>query len=297
MKTKPIKGWAPLIERRILTALDKVEARVCGASMPAPLPWPGLQLGLGGGLWPGLYVIGAVPGAGKTQLTVQIAVHAARKGVPVLFIQMDVPEDEMLIRLYSAIVGVHWSRVWLGDDRAGLTELQGAGKAPGLPIRLWLPEKPPTIAELEEAVCTFVDRHSTEMVNNPALVVVDYLQRLSGTGSDAKQRVSEAASVAGNIARNNNVAMVMISSVARVDYDSSRAKHDPSHFIGGAKESGDVEYAADAVIRMLVEGTRKDGTKKVTLAVAKNRHGLTGYYSLIFDGSSFKEPAPKRPLT
>ena len=59
------------------------------ASRRVSTGFPELDRSLGGGLANGLYVLGAVPGLGKSTLALQIACHLSGQGIPVLYFALE----------------------------------------------------------------------------------------------------------------------------------------------------------------------------------------------------------------
>ena len=61
----------------IASALARIEARRSKRERPVATPWNGVNEALGGGLWPGFYVLVGGTGAGKSQWALQLGLHAA----------------------------------------------------------------------------------------------------------------------------------------------------------------------------------------------------------------------------
>ena len=76
---------APTVGALAGEAFDRMRRRASGAERALPLPWSSVTDALGGGLWSGLHVVVGSTGAGKSQLTLQMALHAAEQGIPVLY--------------------------------------------------------------------------------------------------------------------------------------------------------------------------------------------------------------------
>jgi hypothetical protein len=86
--------------------------------------------------------------------------------------------------------------------------------------------------------------------------------------------------------------MLVVSSVSRAYYgiqrqESMRKADDPSVYLAAAKESGDVDYAAAVVVHLDVLPVEPGVDHRVArLAVAKSRHGRTGFVGARFYGAS-----------
>ena len=115
-----------------------------------------------------------------------------------------------------------------------------------------------------------------------AVVVVDFLQRLAtsatvaGRGAgldDMRGRVGLLSQQLRTLALETGAHIWAISSTNRAAYDTDKAK--PG--LASGRESGDIEFAADAV--MTLAPGNSDGLSQTTdplmLSVVKNRHGET----------------------
>lgn len=73
-----------------------------------PLPWPSLEKTLGGPLSPGLHILSGASGAGKTQLALQLALHAAQNGVATHFSSGFLSPDEAQARATGILLRQPW---------------------------------------------------------------------------------------------------------------------------------------------------------------------------------------------
>jgi hypothetical protein len=129
------------------------------------------------------------------------------------------------------------------------------------------------------------------------LVIVDYMQDLArGTDErNVRTKIGSIASKLRSMAQRIDCPMVAVSSVSRAYYASAkqqamRAADDPTVYLAAAKESGDVDYASAAVIFVdtdeAVQGEGAERHRLARLAVAKSRHGETGFVGARFFGAS-----------
>jgi replicative DNA helicase len=73
---------------------------MAGTKASVPLPWPQMNLTLGGGLRNGeLVLLAAGTSAGKTAAAAQIALHAARKGIGVAMFSLEMQNEDNLMRM------------------------------------------------------------------------------------------------------------------------------------------------------------------------------------------------------
>jgi replicative DNA helicase len=119
------------------------------------------------------------------------------------------------------------------------------------------------------------------------LVIVDFLQRLATTASvtargagldDMRGRVGIIAQQLRGLANDTGAHIWAISSTNRAAYDKDKA----TPGLASARESGDIEFAADHVITLAPEHNAQLSmtTDAFVLGVVKNRHGDTGTVSI-----------------
>lgn len=60
-----------------------------------------------GGLQPGLHLLAAEPGAGKTTLACQVGSHAARQGYPVIFVTFEETPERLTLKVICGLAGLN----------------------------------------------------------------------------------------------------------------------------------------------------------------------------------------------
>lgn len=96
-------------------ALDRAERRQQRLDLPVPTQFKHLNDTLGGGLWPGNHFLVAGTGVGKSQLTFQLALNAAKQGVPTGLIALELDEMSLAVRIAAEEAGVTWSKIYNGQ--------------------------------------------------------------------------------------------------------------------------------------------------------------------------------------
>lgn len=279
-------GGARRVGIDLAALVEKMTARAEGRERPLATPWPGLSRELGGGLWPGMYVLVGGTGAGKTQWAVQLAVEAARSsGATALYLALELAREDLAARVVGDLAGVPWSRVLRGT-------LQGDEM-----------QRVATAMHAAEALAIYTEcgvpfGYGPELLQarawtlRPQLIVLDFLQLCAGRqGEDARTTVGRVSYIARGIARDLGAVVLVLSSTARANYADlvNDPDRDPADLVGLGKESGEIEYAADGV---LVLAKDKTEPKKRTLVIAKHRHGPTGRVDLHWSGTAFAEAPP-----
>jgi len=306
--------------RHIAGVLDAafacMDARAEGREKPIATPWPELNLQLpGGGYWPGCHVVVGGTGAGKSAWAMQLSLHAARNGSPVVYVGLELDESQIALRLAGEMAKVGWSRLYTGE--ATLAERQRAREA-----KLELAQMPIHIesgnamgwpaSRIEKAVAEVRESHPAA----PILLIVDFLQ-LVGAEADAgrqdlRERIGRAAYVAREAARKHGATVLLVSSVSRENYARvagpeilaaaglAADRHDgvvveryltaPDAIVGLGKESGEIEYAADSVSVMVsLPRVERRAVRAVVFILAKVRAGRPSWCSFLFDGFRFAE--------
>jgi replicative DNA helicase len=273
---------AALVADDLDALMETVWNRREGIQRPMATPWGGVDALLGGGLWPGMYVLVGGTGAGKTQWAVQVAVEAALKGHRALYLALELSRQDLAARVVGALSGVPWSGILRGQIDGPALQLVAdtVRRARVLPLHTECG------VPFGYGADTLASR---AWALRPALVVLDYLQLCSGrSGEDPRGTVGRVSYVARTIARDLGAAVVVLSSTARANYAElvNDPTKDPGDLVGLGKESGEIEYAADGVI---VLARRNDKPRGRVLVVSKNRHGPLGRVELDWSGTAFAE--------
>lgn len=258
---------------------------------------------LDGGLYEGLYIVGAISSLGKTTLITQIADNIAQGGRDVLIFSLEMARAELMAKSISR----HTLEIVLesgGDTRnakttRGITtgkryadysnaenELIGAaivayGK---YAERIFISEGIGDIgaAQVREAV----QKHISFTGRTP-VVIIDYLQILAPYSERMtdKQNTDRAVLELKRISRDYKTPVIAISSFNRQNYNGPVTME-------AFKESGAVEYSSDVLIGLQLARAgeqgfnateeKKKSPRNIELVILKNRNGRTGD-KLIFE--------------
>lgn len=293
-------------------AMRRLMARAEGKEKPIPLPWEELSDALGGGLWPQtLGVLVANTATGKTQLGLQIAEHAAAHGTPTLYIGLELGPLDTSARLLALRAQEKWSKLYLGRmapaQLNALVEEHGPSLANAPLYLAFAPphgfkaaDLQPLLAALRARFPEAKDEQGDRIPGSrPLLLVLDFLQILTGDESELRERIGKASYAAKALAKELDAAVLLISSTARDNYEKLEKKPgegNPAKFVGLGKESGEIEFSADYLLVMMREPWVDDmpppnGT--VThVGIAKIRarpENSRSWLKLSFDGSRFTE--------
>ena len=211
--TDSLSPLAPLLDAS-LEQLEKLFER--GDSVTGtPTGYIDLDTQLAG-LQPGaLIVVGARPAMGKTAFALGLAAHAAvREQRPVLFFSLEMSHLELTQRLIASEARIDATKLRTGrltdSDWTKITKAMGRlGEG-----QLWIDDNPAlTVTEIRSKARRLQDRLDQPL----GLIVVDYLQLMSGRGSAESRQVevSEISRGLKILARELEVPVMALSQLSR----------------------------------------------------------------------------------
>ncbi len=227
----------------------------------------------------------AAPGAGKTTLSNQLAYTVAESGAPVLYVTFENSPDDLVLKQIARIAGKSSQDIRRGRvDPAALQSAYTTFRSNG-GQRLYYVNG--TASTTIDSLRSALEHLQRTYPGTYPLVIVDFLQRLATTASvtargagldDMRGRVGIIAQQLRGLANDTGAHIWAISSTNRAAYDKERA----TPGLASARESGDIEFAADHVLTFAPEhGTPISmSTDPFVLSVVKNRHGETGAVSI-----------------
>jgi len=277
-----------------------------GRDTPLSTGFPSLDKILDGGLYPGLYVLGALSSLGKTTFALQIADYIA-KGHDVLYVALEQSAAELTAKTLSRLTadisnmtGNEWKNALTARSITSREKRQSNGKdqmrtlgeaiakyREGIGRRIFFLEGMGDIGT--EAIRARLAEHEKHRGQFP-LVIVDYVQILAPYSDRMtdKQNMDKNIVELKRMARDYNIPILGVSSFNRENYNAKLS-------MAAFKESGAIEYTADVVIglqpqgmkdaasdreaaenRQTIEASRNANPATLELRVLKNRQGATG---------------------
>ena len=227
-----------------------------------------------------LMLLAARPGMGKTSMALNIALNVAKKypKKTVAFFSLEMSKQQLVTRLISNESFVDNKKLVTGQLSVDEWGKIGIASAALSATDLRVDDNPSvTVAEIN-AKCRRVD--------DLALVIIDYLQLMtsSGTGrsysgENRQQVVSDISRSLKIMAKELNVPVICLSQLSR----ANESRQDKRPMLSDLRESGAIEQDADEVLFLYREDYYNKDTEKQNIAeciVAKNRHGETGTVEL-----------------
>jgi len=238
-------------------------------------PWPDLDWLIGGWRPGGLYVFGARPGMGKTMAVVQAAVKAAAHGYVALH-SLEMPREEVHTRVLAQVAQVDMGRM----DRRELTEADHVRLSEALGkvsmLRLSIDDRG-AIRPVD------IRSHARTLARRGplAMIVVDYLQLMSGMRGDRRPRHEQVAEWSRSLKLLGKEMRVPVLAASQLNRESmGRSDRRPS--MADLRESGAIEQDADVICLLHVD--EDEAPEVMEVQVAKNRQGRTGNFKLVKRG-------------
>jgi replicative DNA helicase len=235
-----------------------------------------------GGLHGGdLVILAGRPSMGKTAFALNIAQHVAlnqKQKQTVAIFSLEMSKESLLTRMLCAT-----ARIDSQKFRAGyLNQVERRKLHDALSI---LAEAPLYIDD--SAGLHLMDMHAKlrQMESEPKLVIVDYLQLMSGRGrfENRNQEVSALSRGMKMLAKEMNVPMLVLSQLSRA-VEKRENDHRPQ--LSDLRDSGSIEQDADLVgfvYRPEVYDNKREDLKGLAeLIIAKQRNGPVGTVNLVF---------------
>ena len=317
------ENWQKIKGSSVASYLDTFRERVrsgSGLGICTPTGFPALDTLLDGGLYAGLYVIGAVSSLGKTSFCIQLADQIAKSGKPVLYFSLEMSKDEIISKSISRLTfidsrfkrlnvdnreakttrGILVGSLYEGYSRSELDLIERCVKEyETFSQRLFIYEG---VGEIDSAAIGRILKEFVIATGLYPVVIVDYLQIMSPKDvrlSD-KQNIDQSVLDLKRLSRDYSIPIVGISSFNRENYTNPV---DYSSF----KESGAIEYSSDVLLglqllgmgelpeekgarltkaRELRDKAKEEGRlgrhQDLELKILKNRNGISASLELQF---------------
>ena len=272
-------------------SLDEFFKNIENQTPPIPTGYKQLDEALEGGLYEGLYILGAIPSMGKTTYILQIADQIAASGHDVIFFSLEMAKSELIAKSLSrltlqisknaktakndrSITSPERIKHYTDADKKLIQDAGGAYKQVG--AHLWIIEG---VGNIDiKKIREIVDKH-TQFTGNKPIVIIDYFQILPPPNDklDSKQAADRNVVEIKRMSRDYKIPIILISSLNRAGYDKSTN-------MSAFKESGAIEYTADVLLGLQASGAEDAGAgandqckgkaiREVEIKILKNRHG------------------------
>jgi replicative DNA helicase len=235
-----------------------------------------------------LVILAARPSMGKTAFVMNIAENAAieDQGVVGVF-SLEMSREALLMRLLcsQARVDAHKMRtgsLWQDDTKKVVRAMEQLAHAP-----IFIDDTPGiSLSEMRAKARRLKQKHGTL-----DLIIVDYLQLMSGGSRRYENRTQEVSAISRGlkaIAKELNTPVIALSQLSRAPESRGSSDHRPQ--LADLRESGSIEQDADVVAFVFREEVYKPDDAELEgmaeLIIRKQRNGPTGTVRLAFLKSS-----------
>jgi len=226
-----------------------------------------------------LVIIAGRPAMGKTSFGLNIAEHIALQGREVVALfSLEMAREQLVTRLICSDARVDSSRVRSGfiDEDEWMRLTDSADRLSSAPI--FIDDTPQLDIFEVRAKC-----RRLKITQGLGLVVIDYLQLMSGKADSREQEISKISRSLKAMAKELNVPVIALSQLNR----GVESRQDKRPILADLRESGAIEQDADIVGFIYRDEVYNKDTMEVGIAefnIVKHRNGPIGMVRLSFQG-------------
>lgn len=237
--------------------------------------------------WQGsdLVIVAARPSMGKTAFAVNMVEHAVMTGGSVLVFSMEMPSEQIVMRMLSSLGRIDQTRLRTGDlkdedwDRFASAVSQLKDK------KLYIDDT----AALTPGEVRSRARRVARETGGLDMVMVDYLQ-LMRTSKESENRATEISEISRSLkalAKEMKCPVVALSQLNR----QLESRPDKRPMNSDLRESGAIEQDADVILFIYRDEVYNENTEDLGIAeiiIGKQRNGPIGKVRLKFTGNLTK---------
>jgi replicative DNA helicase len=279
---KNLKQELSSLEQILSASFDRLDELHKDGSKIRGIPtgYPDLDKMLAGWQRSDLVILAARPAMGKSTLAGNFAHNVATESnQAVLYFSLEMSKEQLVDRMLADESGVDSWKIRTGN--LSDEDFEKLGTAMGV-----LSEAPvfiddtPGITVLEMRTKARRQAHTHPL----GLIVVDYLQLMSGSKNYGENRVQEISEISRGlklIARELNVPVIALSQLSR----TVESRTPPIPQLSDLRESGSIEQDADIVMFLYREDYYNEETERQHIAdllIRKHRNGPTGKVEFYF---------------
>ncbi|SEI57321.1 replicative DNA helicase [Allopseudospirillum japonicum] len=230
-----------------------------------------------------LAIIAGRPSMGKTTFAMNLVENALlHTSAPVVVFSLEMPAEQLMMRMFSSLGRIDQTRVRTGqledNDWPKITSVMNMLQGKPLFVDASAGLSP-------NDLFTRTRRIAREQGQNPALIMVDYLQLMQVPGAESRTaEISEISRALKSLAKEFKCPVVALSQLSRKVEE--RVNKRP--MMSDLRESGAIEQDADLIAFVYRDEVyNKDNPENKGLAeiiIGKQRNGPTGTVHLVFCG-------------
>ena len=237
-----------------------------------------------------LIIVAARPSVGKTAFALNLAARTAKnnKNEAVAIFSLEMPAEQLMGRILAAD-----SKLPIYNLRTGILNNREIAQLKATvnnvkDYKLYIDD-----ASTVKTSEIFSKCRRLKAEQGLSLIVIDYIQLITGNGYNRENRQQEVSEISRNLkalARELEVPVIALSQLSR----GVETRNDKRPMLSDLRESGAIEQDADIVILLSREGyqTKEEADDQtVEVIMAKHRNGATGTIEMMFTKSinAFKD--------
>jgi replicative DNA helicase len=228
-----------------------------------------------------LIVLAARPSMGKTAFALNIAEHVAvQEGLPVLVFSMEMGASQLALRLVGSLGRINQQNLRTGRLDSGEWERLTDAVERLSQVQLYIDETPAlTNSELRARA-----RRMARQFGTLGLIVIDYLQLMSGSSGSDENRATEIGEISRGLkalAKELQCPVMALSQLNR----SVETRNDKRPMMSDLRESGAIEQDADVIMFIYRDDYYNKDSKEPgvsEIVIGKQRNGPVGTVKLTF---------------
>ncbi len=247
-----------------------------------------------------LVIIAARPAMGKTALVLNMALKAVERGEGVAFFSLEMPAEQLMLRMLSAKTSIPLQALRVGDLRDDQWTQLSAAVDDMSKRKLFVDDGGyATIHHVRSKLRKLKSRHP-----EITMAIIDYLQLMSGDKSreGRQQEISEISRGLKQLARELQMPIIALSQLNR----GLESRDNKRPMLSDLRESGAIEQDADIILFVYRDDVYREALEKeremkakaegkeftstfrsklqedTELIIGKQRNGPTGTVDLVF---------------
>jgi len=247
-----------------------------------------------------LVIVAARPAMGKTALVLNMALKAIERNEGVAFFSLEMPAEQLMLRMLSAKTSIPLQALRVGDLRDEQWTQLSAAVDEMSRRKLFVDDGGyATIHHVRSKLRKLKSRHP-----EISMAIIDYLQLMSGEGGQGgrQQEISEISRGLKQLARELQIPIIALSQLNR----GLESRENKRPMLSDLRESGAIEQDADIILFVYRDDVYREAMEKekemkakaegkeyeskfrrkleeeTELIIGKQRNGPTGTVDLIF---------------
>lgn len=228
-----------------------------------------------------LLILAGRPAMGKTALALNIAVNAWRSGAGVGVFSLEMPSEQLVLRMIASESGIPLHKIRTGsfgsEEWLEITDVAALLDE----SQIFIDDSPSiTLIELRAKARRLKFKHDVK------LLVIDYLQLVT-LDQRVENRTQEIATISRGLkalAKELDLPIIALSQLSR----SLESRMDKRPMLSDLRESGSIEQDADIVCfvyRDVVYNPETENPSAAEIIIGKQRNGPIGTVNVAFDGA------------